>query len=121
MSALCIILILLCAFSVIFTGYSAAVTVLNLTVSACATFTSILAADAYSKTSVQQITAAQADKALASMSDNIASFNVYFLDSSCSFTIIGNSSVVYDVHDIPPRMIEGLTGSRILDKGCTLR
>eukprot|EP00961_Rhodomonas_salina_P000117 1182-Rhodomonas_salina.2 len=55
------------------------------------------------------------------MSDNITSFDVYFLDSSCSFTIIGNSSVVYDVHDIPPRTIEGLTGSRILDKGCTLR
>eukprot|EP00961_Rhodomonas_salina_P211422 2854713-Rhodomonas_salina.1 len=55
------------------------------------------------------------------MSDNIASFDVYFLDSGCSFTIIGNSSVVYDVHDIPPRTIEGLTGSRILDKGCTLR
>ena len=29
--------------------------------------------------------------------------------------------MVYDVHDIPPWTIEGLTGSRILDKGCTLR
>eukprot|EP00961_Rhodomonas_salina_P205976 2780109-Rhodomonas_salina.1 len=67
-----------------------------------------------------QISQAQADKALAAFSEQVAALDIYFLDSACSFTISGNASVMIDLHDIPPRSIEGLTGARILSQAGTL-
>eukprot|EP00961_Rhodomonas_salina_P092393 1243094-Rhodomonas_salina.1 len=55
------------------------------------------------------------------MGDTISSDYVYFLDSGCSFTILKPSTVVYDIHNIPPRVIEGLTGTRTLTQAATMR
>eukprot|EP00961_Rhodomonas_salina_P162490 2188619-Rhodomonas_salina.1 len=94
MNALRLLLILICTISVLYNGYNTAVGVSNMASTVCATLSSVLAADAYRKnSSLPQITAAQADKALSAMLDNISSFNVYFLDSCCSYTIVGNGSV----------------------------
>ena len=45
----------------------------------------------------------------------------YFMDSGCSTTIINNVSVLHDIHNIPPVIIDGLTGSRTLTQGGTLQ
>eukprot|EP00961_Rhodomonas_salina_P012527 168611-Rhodomonas_salina.1 len=52
---------------------------------------------------VPRITSGDTHKALAAMGDTISSDYVYFLDSGCSFTILKPSTLVYDIHDIPPR------------------
>eukprot|EP00961_Rhodomonas_salina_P191992 2590807-Rhodomonas_salina.1 len=55
------------------------------------------------------------------MSDTLGAKDIYFLDSGCSYTIVMNTSVVYDIHEIPPRVIEGLTCSRTFIQAGTMR
>jgi transposase InsO family protein len=59
--------------------------------------------------------------ALNAMDGTVASKDVYFLDSGCSYTILSNASVITDLHDIEPHHIEGLAGSRIIKQGGTMR
>ena len=51
---------------------------------------------------------------------NLSANDAYFLYSGCSFSIMSNSSVISDLHDIEPVTIESLTGKRVITKGCTL-
>eukprot|EP00961_Rhodomonas_salina_P128036 1725786-Rhodomonas_salina.3 len=66
------------------------------------------------------LTANQTNMALSALNGVLPSELVFFLDSGCSFTIVSNSSVIRDLHDIPPITIEGLTGTRVITQGGTM-
>eukprot|EP00961_Rhodomonas_salina_P281771 3807582-Rhodomonas_salina.1 len=112
---------LLVMISVLWTGYSAAVGVSTAALSFCTTLTLVLAVGAsYKAEGVPHITAAEEDHALTAMSPSTDPADVYFLDSTCSFGIAMNSTVMHDVHDIEQSVIEGLTGSRTLKQAGTM-
>eukprot|EP00961_Rhodomonas_salina_P191994 2590808-Rhodomonas_salina.1 len=118
------ILMLIALGSILFTGYSAAVGVSNVANNFCMTLSSALvfgaSLNASDAISVPQITAEAEDKALSAMSDTVGAKDVYFLDSGCSYTIVMNSLVVYYIHEISPRVIEGLTSSRTFIQAGTM-
>eukprot|EP00961_Rhodomonas_salina_P154452 2080525-Rhodomonas_salina.1 len=102
-------------------GYSAAVGISSLASNFCTTLTSVLAVGAaYKGDNVPSITAAEVDHALAAMSPSTNLLDVYFLDSACSFSIASNTTVMVNVHNIEPRVIEGLTGSRTFKQAGTM-
>eukprot|EP00961_Rhodomonas_salina_P218568 2954026-Rhodomonas_salina.1 len=107
--------------SVLWTGYSAAVGVSSLASNFCTTLTSVLAVGAaYKGDNVPCITAAEVDHTLAAMSPSTNLLDVDFLDSVCSFGIASNATVMVNLHDIEPRVIEGLTGSHMLKQAGTM-
>eukprot|EP00961_Rhodomonas_salina_P226565 3063580-Rhodomonas_salina.1 len=67
-----------------------------------------------------RVTSNQTAWALSALGDGVASRDVYFLDSGCSYTIVSNASVIRDLHEIQPVTIEGLTGTWVLKQGGTL-
>eukprot|EP00961_Rhodomonas_salina_P074402 999398-Rhodomonas_salina.2 len=119
MPTMCTLVMALLVISVAWTAYSAAVGISSAASSFATSLSLILLLNTL--TDAQQRILAQADKALAAMGDTVSSMDVYFLDSACSYTISGNASVLFDIHDIPPRPIKGLTGTRILKQAGTLR
>ena len=65
-------------------------------------------------------TTSEVQFAFNTMNSSILHQDVYFMDSGASFTIVCNCSSLKNIHDIPPRMIQGLTGTCTITKAGTL-
>eukprot|EP00961_Rhodomonas_salina_P262948 3553507-Rhodomonas_salina.1 len=99
--------------------YSTTVGVLTTFSHVYATISSVLALpiSAFRPRDRPRLSVNQTHMALLALSSSVASRDVYFLDSGCSYTIISNASVIHYLHEIPPVTIEGLKGTRVLTQG----
>ena len=121
--------ILFMVIGVLATGYTAYTTasgVISTVSHISTTMSSLLAVPAVfcRKTDKPKLDSGQIKVALNAMKTDgieVSPQNAHFLDSGCSFSIISNSSIISDLHAIEPVTIEGLTGTRIIAQGGTLR
>eukprot|EP00961_Rhodomonas_salina_P220796 2985303-Rhodomonas_salina.1 len=94
------------------TVYEVTTGVVQMALTATSSFASSLAfvKMTYLRPDTPNLTTTDVRMALSAMTCNLAHEDVFFLDSSASYTIIGNKSVLSDIRFIDPVTIEGLTG-----------